>query len=291
MNSNKTNCSIITVNYNSYLFTENLLSSLRMSDCKTDTLYIIDNFSLDESYEKIFSLLKLNAKNKVNFNNLKISTCYKINNIYLVRLKKNYGYASAINIPLEINRKNNKNSYFWVINNDIEVEFNTLEILKDQYVNNSIITPSVYDLNNRDRVQSLGCKIDPCFLTTKNIISIRSLNNTKIDYLSGVSLFFDKNVLNKVGLFSENYFMYYEDVDWCIRALNEDIKLKINLNTKIFHNHKKNINFKLKIHYLLNRLRLAFRFYKSKIPLVFLYTILSLLFNLFRYSFIIKNVK
>ena len=291
MNSNKTNCSIITVNYNSYLFTENLLSSLRMSDCKTDTLYIIDNFSLDESYEKIFSLLKLNAKNKVNFNNFKISTCYKINNIYLVRLKKNYGYASAINIPLEINRKNNKNSYFWVINNDIEVEFNTLEILKDQYVNNSIITPSVYDLNNRDRVQSLGCKIDPYFLTTKNIISIRSLNNTKIDYLSGVSLFFDKNVLNKVGLFSENYFMYYEDVDWCIRALNEDIKLKINLNTKIFHNHKKNINFKLKIHYLLNRLRLAFRFYKSKIPLVFLYTILSLLFNLFRYSFIIKNVK
>lgn len=291
MNSDKTNCSIITVNYNSYLFTENLLSSLRMSDCKTDTLYIIDNFSLDGSYDKIFSLLKLNAKNKVNFNNLKISTCYKINNIYLVRLKKNYGYASAINIPLEINRKNNKNSYYWVINNDIEVEFNTLEILKDQYVNNSIITPIVCNLNNRDRVQSLGCKIDPYFLTTKNIISIKSLNKTKIDYLSGVSLFFDKNVLNKVGLFSENYFMYYEDVDWCIRALNEDIKLKINLNTKIFHNHKKNINFKLKIHYLLNRLRLAFRFYKSKIPLVFLYTILSLLFNLFRYSFIIKNVK
>ena len=206
MNSNKTNCSIITVNYNSYLFTENLLSSLRMSDCKTDTLYIIDNFSFDESYEKIFSLLKLNAKNKVKFNNFKILACYKINNIYLVRLKKNYGYASAINIPLEINRKNNKNSYFWVINNDIEVEFNTLEILKDQYVNNSIITPIVCNLNNRDRVQSLGCKIDPCFLTTKNIISIRSLNNTKIDYLSGVSLFFDKNVLNKVGLFSENYF-------------------------------------------------------------------------------------
>ena len=291
MNSDKSNCCIITVNYNSYSFTKKLLFSLRMSDCKTDTLYIIDNFSLDESYSKIFSLLTLNNKNKVNFPNSKISTCYKINNIYLVRLQKNYGYASAINIALEINKQNNKNLYYWVVNNDIEVEFNTLEILKEQYTTNSIITPVVYDLNNKHRIQSLGCKIDPYFLTTKNITSIRSLHKTKIDYLSGVSLFFDNNVLNKVGLFSENYFMYYEDVDWCIRALNEDVKLKINLNTKIFHNYKKNINFKLKIHYLLNRLRLAFRFYKSKIPLVFLYTILSLLFNLFRYSFIIKNVK
>ena len=291
MNSDNNNCSIITVNYNSFSYTKKLLYSLRMSDCKADTLYIIDNFSFDESYKKIFNLLKLNHENKVIFHNSKILTCYKINNIYLVRLRKNYGYACAVNIPLQIKTINNKNSYYWVINNDIEVEFDTLKVLKEQYENNSIITPVVYNLDNRDSVQSLGCKIDPYFLTTKNITTIRSLNNTKIDYLSGVSLFFDNNVLNKVGLFSENYFMYYEDVDWSIRALREGVKLKINLNTKIFHNRKKNINFKLKISYILNRLRLSFRFYKSKIPLVLLYTILSLLFHIFRYPFIIRNVK
>jgi hypothetical protein len=149
----------------------------------------------------------------------------------------------------------------------------------------------VYDYDNRDKIQSLGCKIDSYFLTTKNITSINSLNSTKIDYLSGVSLFFDNNILNKIGFFSESYFMYYEDVDWSIRALNNGIKLKVNLNTKIFHNHKSHINFKLKIHYIFNRLRLSIKFYKSKIPLVLLYTIISLLFQIFRYPFIIKNVK
>ena len=46
MNIRKNNCSVITVNYNSFLYTENLLFSLRMSDCKEDSLYIIDNFAL-----------------------------------------------------------------------------------------------------------------------------------------------------------------------------------------------------------------------------------------------------
>jgi len=291
MNSKKNNCSVITVNYNSFLFTKNLLFSLRMSNCKEDLLYIIDNFSTDDSYNKIFNLLKFNDENKVTFYNSKILTCYKINNIYLIRLRKNYGYASAVNIPLEIESKKNKNSYYWVINNDIDVESNTLELLKEQYLSNSITSPMVYDFDNRDKIQSLGCKVDSYFLTTRNITSINSLKNTKIDYLSGVSLFFDNNVLNKVGFFSESYFMYYEDVDWSIRALNNNIKLKVNLNTKIFHNHKDHINFKLKIYYIFNRLRLSVKFYKSKIPLVFLYTIISLLFQIFRYFFIIKNVK
>lgn len=291
MNIRKNNCSVITVNYNSFLYTENLLFSLRMSDCKEDSLYIIDNFSTDESYNKIFNLLKFNDENKVTFYNSKILTSYKINNIYLIRLRKNYGYASAINIALEIDSKKNENSYYWVVNNDIDIEPNTLKLLKEQYVSNSITSPMVYDFDNRDKIQSLGCKIDSYFLTTKNITSINSLNSTKIDYLSGVSLFFDNNILNKIGFFSESYFMYYEDVDWSIRALNNGIKLKVNLNIKIFHNHKSHINFKLKIHYIFNRLRLSIKFYKSKIPLVLLYTIISLLFQIFRYSFIIKNVK
>ena len=172
MNIRKNNCSVITVNYNSFLYTENLLFSLRMSDCKEDSLYIIDNFSTDESYNKIFKLLKFNDENKVTFYNSKILTSYKINNIYLIRLRKNYGYASAINIALEIDSKKNENSYYWVVNNDIDIESNTLKLLKEQYVSNSITSPMVYDFDNRDKIQSLGCKMDSYFLTTKNITSI-----------------------------------------------------------------------------------------------------------------------
>ena len=72
-------------------------------------------------------------------------------------------------------------------------------------------------------------------------------------------LFFDKNVLRINGNLPEKYFMYYEDVDWCKKATNNDIKLIINTNTKIFHKKNKNIDFKLKFNSILNRLRFCFK--------------------------------
>ena len=104
MNTRKINCSIITVNYNSFSYTENLIVSLKMNNRKEDDLYILDNFSSDDSYENIFKLLNYNDKNKISLYNSKILTCHQINNIYLIRLRDNYGYASAVNIPLEIIR-------------------------------------------------------------------------------------------------------------------------------------------------------------------------------------------
>ena len=113
----------------------------------------------------------------------------------------------------------------------------------------------------------------------------------QVDYLSGVSLFFNDDVLNKVGFLSESYFMYYEDVDWSIRALKKGIRLMINLDTKVFHNSKKYINFKLKSRSIFNRIILSIKFYKFNIFLVLLYSMVSFLFNLIKYTFIIKNVK
>ena len=107
------------------------------------------------------------------------------------------------------------------------IELNTLDILKKEYIPNSITTPMVYDLNNKNNIQSLGCTVNSLLLTTKNLKNLNSFN--KIDYISGVSLFFDKNVLKINGNLPEKYFMYYEDVDWCKKATNNDIKLIISI--------------------------------------------------------------
>lgn len=42
--------------------------------------------------------------------------------------------------------------------------------------------------------------------------------NKKIDYISGSMMAIHKNVWEKIGGFYEPYFMYYEDVDLCVRA-------------------------------------------------------------------------
>ena len=65
----------------------------------------------------------------------------------------------------------------------------------------------------------------------------------------------------------------------------------INLNTKIFHNDKKFILFKLKFLSIYNRLKFSIKFHKKRILLVFIHTLLSSLYNLFKYLFIIKSAK
>ena len=59
------------------------------------------------------------------------------------------------------------------INNDIKIEIDTLEILKKEYISNSITTPMVYDLDNKNNIQSLGCVVNSVLLTTKNLINLK----------------------------------------------------------------------------------------------------------------------
>lgn len=48
-----------------------------------------------------------------------------------------------------------------------------------------------------------------------------------IDYLSGAALLVKREVFEKIGLFDERYFLYYEDVEFCRRARNAGFSLAL----------------------------------------------------------------
>ena len=79
MNFRDDTCSIITVNYNSFSYTKNLISYLEMDHNQNNFLYVIDNFSSDESFKKFLNLLKVNDNCKISLNDSKILCSYKIN--------------------------------------------------------------------------------------------------------------------------------------------------------------------------------------------------------------------
>lgn len=47
-----------------------------------------------------------------------------------------------------------------------------------------------------------------------------------VDYISGSMMATHKNVWEKIGGFYEPYFMYYEDVDYCVRAKKDGFPLR-----------------------------------------------------------------
>ncbi|MBI3619934.1 glycosyltransferase family 2 protein [Candidatus Roizmanbacteria bacterium] len=60
-------------------------------------------------------------------------------------------------------------------------------------------------------------------------------NFEKTDFVTGCLLGFDRSVLHKVGFWDENYFMYFEDADFCERAKQQTITLYYDSAIVIWH--------------------------------------------------------
>ena len=93
-------------------------------------------------------------------------------------------------------------------------------------------------------------------LATHNIKNkIRKIPNSKFqilnsDYITGCAMLIKKEVFKKTGLLDENFFLYYEDADFCVRAKREGFRSAVVTDAKIKHYEKSEENKKAKTYWL-----------------------------------------
>jgi len=56
-----------------------------------------------------------------------------------------------------------------------------------------------------------------------------------VDWVCGAYVVYRKHALEEVGLMDEGYFMYCEDVDWCLRAKRKGWKIYYNPDSRLIH--------------------------------------------------------
>ena len=61
------------------------------------------------------------------------------------------------------------------------------------------------------------------------------VSKKNVDAVSGSFMLIDKKVINKIGLFDERYFMYLEDIDYCLRAGEAGFKVLFCPKSSIKH--------------------------------------------------------
>ena len=264
------NCYIIIVSYNSSNYIIKCLDSIFSQKNKNFNIILVDNNSSDNTIE----LVKNNYENELNNNSLS-----------LILNSRNLGYAQGVNTGIQSVISLPDCDCFWVLNSDTYVTDNSLDKLFEYSNNDNIVSPGIYDYYDNDCIQSLGCSINKYFLTTENLLN----HDKEINYLSGSSLFFNKSIITKIGLFSVKYFMYYEDVEWCTRAIKNNIKLKIVDKCYVFHKSNISISMKLKIKSQMNRLHYALDHFFYKFPIVLIGVILSILSTIIKRIFFIGN--
>ena len=177
---------------------QNLINDLLNQTIKPSHIYISDNDS------KISPLIN---RNEIN--------------ITIIKLQKNLGFGAAANTAIKraIENKYNK---FILFSQDVLLEDTSCEkMIKQLNLNPGIIFPTMKNRKN-NKIFSKGGTI--------NIFTGKIKLNTKkvpknIVWADGSCLCFDETTFNLLKGFNENYFMYFEDVDFCLRAKLKNIDL------------------------------------------------------------------
>jgi len=121
-----------------------------------------------------------------------------------------------------------KTKYFLVSNPDIEginkqtiLEFlKAANKLKDKF---SLLGPRFLNANPKSHKQS-----------------INNLDIAEMQFLSGACMFFNKKNFDLIGGFDENFFLYFEENDFCFRSHKINKNYQIN-NIQIKHNVGKSV--------------------------------------------------
>jgi hypothetical protein len=229
---------------------------------------VLYNNDISEISSCIFSITNSNISIKIylidNSDNDNLKFFSNSSNIIYIKNSKNVGFGTGHNIAMK-DAISKRNKYHFIINPDITFDSNVLTQMID-YMNSNIniaaIMPKI--LNKNGSIQ-YNQKLLPTPLTIiykklglNNFIRNNNLFNDLHEYnnqilnvptLSGCFLLLDLEKMKSVGLFDENYFLYFEDWDISRRI---HLKYETIYYPKVFvtHEHYSGANKKVKLFYL-----------------------------------------
>jgi GT2 family glycosyltransferase len=212
---------IIVLNWNRKDDTLACLESLSQLDYDPFEVIVIDNGSTDGSVQAIqerFSAAKI------------------------LETGKNLGYAEGNNQGALFAQSTDA-AYFLFLNNDTVVSRESLKTLID-YAQSSpsigAVGPKIFYFAKPTTIWSAGGEIDwkhymGVMLGYNQIDNGGNDQVRKVDYLVGTCLLIKREIWERLGGFDKNYFMYWEELDWCIRAVRSGYELLYIPQAQIWH--------------------------------------------------------
>jgi GT2 family glycosyltransferase len=201
---------IITPNYNGKKFLDKYFTSLSNQTFQDFKIIFVDNSTNDESIDHI--------KNHY----------YKqLNNIVLIKNPRNYGFARANNIGIEVALKDKDCKYIICLNNDTQVEPKFLEELiacAVKHPNAGSVQAKLIWSKDIKLIDSVGLEYSKNGLGF-NRGAYKSIDNyreeTEIFGCCAGAALYKKEALNDIKInnefFDDDFFAYYEDFDLALR--------------------------------------------------------------------------
>lgn len=217
--------SIVLVNWNSGEDLFNCIQSINNHNSSIVTeIIIVDNGSTDNS----------------------IALVKNLESVKLIELNQNHGFAKGCNIGA----RNSSSDYILFLNPDTIILDNIFEkVLMPFSFHDDIGIIGIRNLNNSREITA-SCSRFPSLLTMFSEITglakvfprfgskMNEWDHSEskyVDQVIGAFFLVPRFLFNKLGGFDESYFMYYEEVDFALRARLSGYKSYFFSDVAIFH--------------------------------------------------------
>ena len=227
---------IIIINFNGWPDTRECLASLEKLDYDNFEVVLIDNGSRDGNRQSAIG-----------------SQQFKIR---FIQNKENLGFAAGNNQGIKIALEQNTD-YVLFLNNDTTVKPDFLTKLVEAAQSDKkigIVGSVIYHYGEPEKIQFAGGKVNWLRTRGEHLTVINAPQPPlklkpvphlmreggvgelyPVDYITGCSLLAKREVIEKIGFLNEDYFLYYEDVDWCLRAQKAGFDCVLASEAKIYH--------------------------------------------------------
>lgn len=196
--------SIVVLNFNGRKFLNNCLRSVFGSSHKDFEVILVDNNSNDGSADIAYAEFSRNL------------------NFKLIRNCRNYGYAEGNNIGVSFSSHDAK--YIVLLNPDTVVDPFWLDpmvsCMQDEKV--AVIQPKILMMNKNKKIDSVGHFVDMLTFTVQ--VGYNESDTGQYDQVrkifgaNGSAIMIKKDVFLKLKGFDTDFFMYFEESDFCWRV-------------------------------------------------------------------------
>jgi len=300
------NLYVILVNWNGHRDTIECLESLLRADHSEFRVIIVDNGSADGSIEAIrtwataepsttqpsgppWPELPIERKRQPSLRVIRRQDPAQAEPtdafITLIDTGENLGFAGANNLGMRVAAADPSCAFFWLLNNDTVVAPDSLTKLiafAQRQPEIGILGSCLLFYHDPKLVQGLGGFFYPWrgrgghlgLNRSRDQLPPLSEVEADLSYVMGAAMFVRREVFEQIGGMSEDYFLYFEELDWA-RRLAGRFRQSVCLDAVVFHKEGVGIGtssvsrpsdtslYALRV----NLLRYMWRFDKARFPM------------------------